>query len=163
LDAKPPRPAKSAFFDLELDPKRVELTRPSSLLRTTEWGGLTLVSLLVSFAFPPYFVQVLLLASLNAGGLLWVSHLSEAGRKRLRDFEQEFAQGHQMEEEGRWADALKLYQDIAPRYSEYPRIAEIALKQIELLKKRPPEKVLKPDSPQRTKAKPKAKAKRSRR
>jgi hypothetical protein len=140
LDAKPPRPAKSAFFDLELDPKRAELTRPGSLLRTTEWGGLTLISLLVSFAFPPYFVQVLLLASLNAGGLLWVSHLSEAGRRRLREFEQEFAQGHQLEEEGRWSEALRLYEELVPRYSDYPKIADVAVKQIELLKQRPKEK-----------------------
>lgn len=133
MDSKDPRSAKSVFFDLELDPKRVALTRPSSLLRTTEWGGLTLVSLLVSLAFPPYFVQVLVLASLNAGGLLWVSHLNEVGRKRLREFEQEFSQGHQLEEQGRQAEALALYQSLLPRYSDFPKIADIAQKQIEKL------------------------------
>ncbi len=96
-----------------------------------------MVSLLASLAFPPYFVQVLLLASLNAGGLLWVSHLNEAGRKRLREFEKEFAFGHDLEEQGRKAEALKHYQSLIPRYKDYPKIAEVARKQLEALKKRP--------------------------
>ncbi len=135
MDEQASRARKNAFFDLELDPKRAELTRPRSLLRTTEWGGLTLISLLVSFAFPPYFVQVLLLASLNAGGLLWVSHLNEAGRRRLREFEKEFAKGHQLEEQGRGAEALAHYQALVPRYADYPKIADIALKQVTKLQK----------------------------
>lgn len=132
MDPKPQR--HSAFFDLERDPQRAELSRPRSLLRTTEWGGLTLLSLLVSWAFPPYFVSVMTLAFLNAGGLLWITHLSEAGRQRLREFEREFAQGHALEEAGKTGQAIAFYQALAPRYRDYPKIAEIALRRVEHLR-----------------------------
>jgi hypothetical protein len=123
-----------AFFDLERDPKRIELTRPRSLLKSTEWGGLTLLSLLVSWAFPPYFVTVMALAFLNAGGMLWVTHLSEAGRQRLRQFEREFAEGHAMEEAGRYRQAVAHYEALIPRYQDQPKIAEIATRRIEHLR-----------------------------
>jgi hypothetical protein len=154
-EKKEPRP-KSAFFDLELDPKRAELTRPASLLRTTEWGGLTVLSLIASLTFPPYFVTVLLwMAGLNASGLLWVSHLGEAGRRRLRDFEREFAAGHDLEEAGKFAEAVAFYQALAPRYSDYPKIAEIATRRADkLLQEHPPRFRSKPAKP---KAKPKRK------
>jgi hypothetical protein len=135
LDAEPPKAPKNKFFDLELDSRRAELTRPGSLLKTTQWGVMTVVSLLASFAFPPYFVQVLLLASLNAGGLLWVTHLTEAGRRRLREFEQEFARGHRLEEDGRWAEALQFYEAMVPRYGDFPKIADVAQKQADKLMK----------------------------
>jgi hypothetical protein len=134
MDDKKPPERHSAFFDLERDPQRVELTRPQSLLRSTEWGGLTLLSLLVSWAFPPYFVSVMALAFLNAGGLLWVTHLSEAGRQRLRDFEREFADGHALEQQGRFAQAVALYQALVPKYQDYPKIAQIAALRIEHLR-----------------------------
>jgi hypothetical protein len=152
VDPKP-EARNNAFFDLERDQQRNELTRPASLLKSTEWGGLTLVSLLASLAFPPYFVQVLLLASLQAGGLLWVTHLNEAGRARLREFEREFAQGHTLEEQGRWAEALAFYQALAPRYKDQPKVADIALQRIEVLKARRPAP-RKSAKPARRKAKP---------
>ncbi|HXC64511.1 MAG TPA: hypothetical protein VNZ67_09135, partial [bacterium] len=110
MEAKRDAERHAAFFDLERDPQRAALTQPNTLLRTTEWGGLTLVSLLAYWAFPPYFVAVMLLASLNAGGMLWVSHLTEAGRQRLREFEAEFSKGHALEESGRMADAVAYYE-----------------------------------------------------
>jgi hypothetical protein len=134
----------AAFFDLERDPQRVALTRPDTLLRSTEWGGLTLVSLLASWAFPPYFVAVMLLAFFNAGGLLWVTHLSESGRKRLRDFEGEFARGHAREEAGDWAGAAAHYAELAPRYGDQPQMARIALHRIEHLKREHPEAFARP-------------------
>jgi hypothetical protein len=124
----------TGFFDLETDKVRAELTRPSSMLRTTEWGGLTLLSLLASLAFPPYFVTVLWVAFFNAGGLLWVTHLSESGRRRLREFEREFAKGHEMEEAGRYKEAAAAYAALVPRYADSPKIAEIATRRIEFLK-----------------------------
>jgi hypothetical protein len=66
------------------------------------------------------------MAGLNASGLLWVSHLGEAGRRRLRDFEREFADGHALEEAGKFAQAVTFYEALAPRYADYPKIAEIA-------------------------------------
>jgi len=49
-------PLKKQFFDL--DPKGVspDLYRPPTLMRTTEWGGLTMLSLLLASLFPPYFI-----------------------------------------------------------------------------------------------------------
>lgn len=133
MDAKREPERHSAFFDLERDPKRAELSRPSTMLRTTEWGGLTFLSLLASFAFPPYFVTVMLLAFLNAGGLLWVTHLSETGRQRLRDFEREFSKGHALEEAGDLVGAIAVYRALIPRYADHPKIAEIAQRRIQHL------------------------------
>ena len=158
MDEQSPRPIKGKFFDLELDPKRAELTRPASLLRTTEWGGLAVLSLIASLTFPPYFVTVLMwVAGLNAGGLLWVSHLGENGRRRLREFESEFAKGHALEEAGRHTEAISFYQALAPRYADYPKIAEIATRRAEKVMKEHPLRAatLKPGA----KAKPKARAK----
>ena len=126
MDEKKEPERHGGFFDLERDPKRAELTRPRSLLRSTEWGGLTLLSLLASWAFPPYFVSIMALAFLNAGGLFWVTHLSEAGRLRLRQFEREFAVGHALEEAGDFARAAAVYAALLPRYADQPKIAEIA-------------------------------------
>ena len=134
MDPKHRPERHSAFFDLERDPQRAELTKPASLLRTTEWGGLTFLSLLVSLAFPPYFVQVMLLAFLNAGGLLWITHLSESGRQRLREFEREFAAGHDLEEASDVAGALKIYEALVPRYADQPKIAEIAVRRMQHLR-----------------------------
>lgn len=166
MDEKKPPERHSAFFDLERDPQRAELTRPKSLLRTTEWGGLTLLSLLVSWAFPPYFVSIMALAFLNAGGLLWITHLSEAGRQRLRQFEREFAEGHNLEQHGHFVAAVAAYQALVPKYQDYPKIAQIALLRIEHLRGEHPE-AFRPAPPKpapvaraqpKPKAKPKAKA-----
>jgi len=138
MEAKHDAERHAAFFDLERDPQRLALTQPNTLLRSTEWGGLTLVSLLAYWAFPPYFVAVMLLASLNAGGMLWVSHLTEAGRQRLREFESEFSRGHALEESGQMAEAVSFYEGLAPRYQDHPHIAQIALRRAEYLRKNHP-------------------------
>ena len=129
----------SAFFDLEQDPERDAITRPASMLRSTEWGGLTLVSLLAGLAFPPYFFSVMALAFLNAGGMLWVTHLNEAGRKRLQEFESEFAQGHALEEAGDFSGAAALYSGLVPRYADQPQIVKIAVHRVAHLKQTHPE------------------------
>jgi hypothetical protein len=135
---KAQRGPKSRFFDVEKDRSRQELYRPASILRTTEWGLLTFTSLLVAWAFPPYFIQVLILAFFNAGGLFWVTYLSEKGRQRLREFEAEFSVGHKKEEEGHYKQAAEIYESLIPRFQDFPRIAEIAVRHIELLKKKFP-------------------------
>ena len=152
MEAKREAERHAAFFDLERDPQRVALTQPNTLLRTTEWGGLTLVSLLAYWAFPPYFVAVMLLASLNAGGMLWVSHLTEAGRQRLREFEAEFSKGHALEESGKMAEAVAYYEGLAPHYQDHPNIAQIALRRADYLRKNHPLAFAKKAKP--TKAKP---------
>jgi hypothetical protein len=165
MEAKRDAERHAAFFDLERDPQRAALTQPNTLLRTTEWGGLTLVSLLAYWAFPPYFVAVMLLASLNAGGMLWVSHLTEAGRQRLREFEAEFSKGHALEESGKMADAVAYYEGLAPHYQDHPNIAQIALRRADYLRKNHPLAfVKKAKSPAKAgKAKSKSKPPRKRR
>lgn len=138
MDNKPQPQRHSAFFDLERDAKRDALTRPASMLRSTEWGGLTLLSLLAGLAFPPYFFSVMALAFLNAGGLLWVTHLNDAGRKRLREFEAEFAVGHAMEEKGDFRAAALHYSQMVPRFGDQPKIAQIAVHRVEHLRQSHP-------------------------
>jgi len=139
MDGKRPPERHSAFFDIERDPNRDVLTRPASMLRSTEWGGLTLVSLLAGLAFPPYFISVMALAFLNAGGMLWVTHLNDVGRKRLREFEAEFAVGHAMEEKRDFGAAAAFYTALAPRYADHPKIAQIALHRAAHLKESHPQ------------------------
>ena len=155
MDPKPPqRPSDNVFFDLELDPQRAALTRPASLLRTTEWGGLAVLSLIASLTFPPYFVTILLwVAGLNASGLLWVSHLDASGRRRLREFERRFAEGHAKEESKHFQEAIQFYEALAPQFSDYPKIAEIAVRRAEKIRAEHPAKPA-------AKPKPKPKTKR---
>ena len=133
---KPKTPFEIA--GLEIDRQKAELYRPASILRTTEWGLLTVGSLLAALAFPPYFIAVLGSAFFSASGMLWVTHLSEAGRKRLKDFEREFSTGHQKEEAGDFKAAAEYYATLIPRYQDSPRIADIAVRRIELLKQKHP-------------------------
>lgn len=154
MDPKKDLERHSAFFDLERDPSRAELTRPVSILRTTEWGGLTLLSLLVGWAFPPYFVSVMALAFLNAGGLFWITHLSESGRQRLREFEKEFAVGHALEESGRYAQAVAAYQALLPRFQDHAKIAEIATRRIQHLRQEHPEAFRTPKAKPKKRSKP---------
>jgi len=128
-----PLPNKiKGFFDLDVGARRPDQTlyRSPTLMRTTEWGGLTLVSLLLASLFPPYFVQVLTIAFLNAGGLLWVTHLSEKGRQRLVEFEHEFRKGYAMEEAGDAGAAMAFYASLIGRFQDSPAIAEIARRRI---------------------------------
>jgi hypothetical protein len=124
---------------LEKDRTKVELYRPASILRTTEWGLLTVTSLLAALAFPPYFIAVLWSAFFSAGGMLWVTHLSESGRLRLKGFEREFSEGHSLEEAGQYQQACDFYAALAPKFQDYPKIAEIALRRIEYLKAEHPQ------------------------
>ena len=126
------------FFNLEKDRAKEALYRPPTLFKTTEWGLLTIVSMLAAFAFPPYFISVLWLAFLNAGGLLWVTHLSEKGRESLKAFEVEFSVGHRKEEEGKYVDAVRHYETLIPKYEDIPQIAQIAHRRISFLKEKYP-------------------------
>lgn len=134
MPENPEKPKTGREGAFESDSSRVELYRPKSILRTTEWGLLTISFLLSSFAFPPYFISVLVLAFFNAGGLLWVTHLNEKGRLRLIEFEKEFSEGHQREEAGQFAEAIAFYQSLVPKYQDFPKISEIASHRIQHLK-----------------------------
>ncbi len=138
-DMAPKKSKQEEFFSLERDPARLELSRRQSILRTTEWGLLTLGSLLAAAAFPPYFIQVLWLAFFNANGLLWVTHLNELGRKRLLDFEREFSKGHTFEEKGHYADAVKIYEDLPKQFVDYPKFSEICASRVAYLRREHPQ------------------------
>jgi hypothetical protein len=102
-------------------------------MRTTEWGGLTMLSLLLASLFPPYFIQVLAIAFLNAGGLYWVTHLSEKGRRRLIDFEHEFRKGYALEEAHDYKAAQAFYAALVARFQDVPSVAEVATRRIAFL------------------------------
>jgi hypothetical protein len=161
---KPLTPVERA--GLEKDRSKVELYRPASILRTTEWGLLTVGTLLAALAFPPYFIAVLWSAFFSAGGMLWVTHLSETGRLRLKEFEREFSLGHQLEEDGQFGQAAEFYAALAPKFQDFPKIAEIALRRIEFLKGEHPQAFAahpsQPEAPKPAPAKSKKKPKRSR-
>jgi hypothetical protein len=63
----------------------------------------------------------------------------QKGRQRLRQFEAEFSEGHKKEEAGLYRDAAELYARLYPLYQDFPRIAEIAARRIEFLKKTQPQ------------------------
>lgn len=151
-DLIPPK-LKPGFIDVDSRSTQ-KVYQPPTLMRTTEWGGLTMLSLLASFLFPPYFITVLAIAFLNAGGLLWVTHLSEKGRKALIDFEIEFRKGFELEEAGRLSEAMAAYTPLVKRYQEFPKISEIAQHRIELLQAKLPVKIVKKPKPKlKTKSK----------
>ncbi len=147
-DALPPK-LRSGFWGLDTG-KAQQLYRPHTLMRTTEWGGLTLVTLLSAFLFPPYFVAVLGLAFLNAGGLLWVTHLSEKGRQRLLQFEAEFRKGFEQEQAGQYEKAAALYSSLVPRFQDFPKIAEIASHRVKYLQTEHPEAFAPAKAPRRS-------------
>ena len=126
------------FFGIGPDPVALNQVRPKSILRTREWGLMTIASLLASFAFPPYFITVMTLAFLNAGGLLWVTHLSEKGRQRLRDFESEFREGHHYEEKEMWVEAVGIYLSLIPRYGDIAQLAALCQNRVDKIKKLQP-------------------------
>jgi hypothetical protein len=68
-----------------------------------------------------------------------VTHLNEAGRKRLREFEAEFAVGHALEEKGDFPGAAAFYETLGPRFADQPKIAAIAVSRIAHLKQGHPE------------------------
>jgi hypothetical protein len=141
-DAFLPPKLKPGFLGLDtaLSPEQQALYRPATLMRTTEWGLLTVTSLLSLFLFPPYFVTVLTIAFLNAGGLLWVTHLTERGRQRLIEFEREFRKGYELEEAGDREAAIDCYEKLIPKYQDHPAIAEVAFRRIVFLNSSKPAK-----------------------
>jgi hypothetical protein len=147
-----PFKSKGGFWDLDDGhwPDEAE-SRPKSLLKTTEWGLMTIASLLAGMAFPPYFVTVMTLAFLNAGGLLWVTHLTEKERRRLRDFEADFRAGHSLEENGQWAQAVALYLSLRPRYGDIHQLVTLCDKRVEKIKREHP-RDFSPSRPSKKKA-----------
>src|SRR6266478_4589099 len=68
-----------------------------TMLKKENWGGLTIVALLSTFVFPPYFIYLMSVAALTEFAHLWTTHLSELDQQRFVDFEKEFRKGYKLE------------------------------------------------------------------
>lgn len=103
------------------------------MLKKREWGELTVLNLLATIVFPPYFVYLMTLAALTASGFLWTTHLSEADQQRFIEFEKEFRKGYKLEKAGKKKDALKKYRELEKRYADHPQALHLTQIQIEKL------------------------------
>lgn len=114
------------------------------MLKKENWGGLTIVALLSTFVFPPYFVYLMTLAALTEFAHLWTTHLSEVDQKRFIDFEKEFRKGYKLEKAGQAKEALKHYQKLEKKYTDLPQAGKLATLQIRKLSKGKGEKTSTP-------------------
>jgi hypothetical protein len=103
---------------------------PKTMLKKEDWGGLTILSLLATIAFPPYFVHLMTMAALTELGHLWSTRLDRLQKKRLIEFEKEFRTGYQMEKEGDIAGALAWYRKLEKQYVDLPQASKLAMIQI---------------------------------
>jgi len=103
---------------------------PKTMLKKEDWGGLTILSLLATIAFPPYFVHLMTMAALTELGHLWSTRLDRLQKKRLVEFEKEFRTGYQMEKEGDIAGALAWYRKLEKQYDDLPQASKLAMIQI---------------------------------
>jgi hypothetical protein len=108
---------------------------PKTLLKKEEWGMLTVLNLMLAAIFPAYFVNILLISFFTEAGHLFTTHLTEVERKRLLEFEKEFSRGYDLEKKGMWADAVKIYEAIVPKYRDNPKITAIAIQRIDWIEK----------------------------
>ena len=104
-----------------------------TMLKKREWGELTVLNLLATIVFPPYFVYLMTLAALTASGFLWTTHLSEADQQRFIEFEKEFRKGYKLEKAGRRKEALAWYRKLQKHYSNHPQANHLLSLQIEKL------------------------------
>jgi hypothetical protein len=111
------------------------LNVPKTLMKKEEWGMLTVLSLLLAGIFPAYFVNILLISFFTEVGHLFTTHLTELERQRLLEFEKEFSAGHELEKAGKWAEAVKVYEAIVPKYKDNQKIAGIAIQRIDWIEK----------------------------
>ena len=111
---------------------KIEPTQ-KTMLKKENWGGLTIVALLSTFVFPPYFVYLMTLAALTEFAHLWTTHLSEVDRDKFIDFEKEFRKGYKLEKAGKATEALQWYRQLEKRYADFPQAGKLATLQIRKL------------------------------
>jgi hypothetical protein len=104
-----------------------------TMLKKEDWGGLTIVALLSTFLFPPYFIQLMTMAALTEFAHLWTTRLSRKEEDRLVSFEKEFRVAYKLEKAGKTREALDLYRKLEKVYTGDPRIAKLATLQIKKL------------------------------
>jgi hypothetical protein len=103
---------------------------PKTMLKKEDWGGLTILSLLATIAFPPYFVHLMTMAALTELGHLWSTRLDRLQKDRLVEFEKEFRKGYQMEKAGNKAGAVAWYQKLEKQFEDLPQASKLATLQI---------------------------------
>jgi hypothetical protein len=101
-----------------------------TMLKKEDWGGLAILSLLATIAFPPYFVHLMTMAALTELGHLWTTRLDRLQKDQLIEFEKEFRKGYQMEKEGNRAGALQWYKQLEKQYESLPQASKLATLQI---------------------------------
>jgi hypothetical protein len=104
-----------------------------TMLKKEDWGGLTILALLSTFLFPPYFIQLMTMAALTEFAHLWTTRLTRKEQERLVAFEKELRVGYKLQRRGRTREALRLYRNLEKRYAGEPRIAKLATLQIRKL------------------------------
>ena len=113
---------------------------PKTLLKKEEWGMLTVLNLILAGIFPAYFVNILLISFFTEVGHLFTTHLTEIERARLLEFEKEFKVGYDLEKDGKFDEAVKIYEVIIPKYKDNSKIAGIAIQRIDWIEKNSPGK-----------------------
>jgi len=103
------------------------------MLKNEDGGGLTILSLLATIAFPPYFVHLMSMAALSELGHLWSTRLDRLQKDRLVEFEKEFRKGYQKEKAGDVAGALAWYRKLEKAYEDLPQASKLAMLQIRSL------------------------------
>lgn len=103
------------------------------MLKKEDWGGLTIVALLATYIFPPYFIYLLTMAALTEFAHLWTTRLSRQDQEKFIDFEKEFRKGYKLEKAGDRQGALVWYRKLEKEYADLPQASKLALLQIEKL------------------------------
>lgn len=99
-------------------------------MRKEEYSLAAVGFLLLSLAFPPYFIAFL--GSSTLCGLAYLlKSLNEKEREELTEFEKEFRQGYLLEQENRYMEAESIYMQLC---SKYPRFAYIAEERIKMIR-----------------------------
>ena len=101
-------------------------------MRKEEYGLAAVGFLLLSLAFPPYFISFLAASALGGLGYLLKS-LNEQDREELVRFEKEFRKGYELEHQNLFQEAETIYRSLIEKY---PKFAYIAEERIRWLKER---------------------------
>ena len=126
-----------------------------TMLKKEDWGALTILALLSTFAFPPYFIYLMSVAALTEFAHLWTTRLTRMDQERFIEFEKEFRTGYKLEKSGRTREALEWYRKLEKKYKDLPQAEKLATLQIRSLSgvKTPPTPPSKP-SPRPGKTRP---------
>jgi len=117
---------------------------PKTMLKKEDWGGLTILSLLAAYAFPPYFIYLMTMAALTEFAHLWTTRLSRVDQEKFIEFEKKFREGYKLEKAGRLKEAIRWYRNLEKNYSDLPQAGKLATLQIRKLEKPQPKKSLGP-------------------